>query len=355
MTIVAHLIGEFIGRMLCGPVIETYGNRATILPALLISMAGHFGCMISGSTALFMVMRFTQAIGSSVVYIISQNIIDEIFNEKERSRVMGILELYQPIAWILSPFVGSVLAELSHWRGSFLLLMAAQLVGIAFFWVYPTDGSKQLPRRFSQLFQDYAYVLKHPSFVIYALIPGLFAGGYMIFAAGTPFICSTFFGNNSAIAVFSAIPLFFYVIATFIYRKIVYRSGIKVSRKIGTCIYGVFGLYLAHLFMHNLPWTPQTLLTLMCLQCTGSAFLVPISVLKALQYTEHRFTSVGASTVVIFRNVIMSICIAAGARFRSSITTIMACVFITVATVLVLIMARRIIRTRLDRRSKQPR
>jgi Flp pilus assembly protein TadB len=90
----------------------------------------------------------------------------------------------------------------------------------------------------------------------------------------------------------------------------------------------------------------------MCLQCAGSAFLVPISVLKALQ-SAHGSTCVGALTVVIFRNIIMSICISAAAKFNSSITTVMSCVFMTVATILVLIMMRKIIRTRANRRQKR--
>jgi hypothetical protein len=224
------------------------------------------------------------------------------------------------------------------------------LVGIIFFLVYPSRRNITTLRETcsaSQFFQDYGYILRNSSFIIYALIPGLFAGGYMIFATCSPFICSKFFGNNSAdIALFSSIPLFFYVIATFVYRIAVDKWGIMISRRIGTSIYGIFGIYLAYLTMHKSPWSPGVLLALMCLQCSGSAFLVPVSVLKALQSTAPHSACVGASTVVIFRNIIMSICITIGARFNNSITTIMSCIFMTVATILVLIMTRKIIRAR---------
>ncbi|MDR1982730.1 MAG: MFS transporter [Holosporaceae bacterium] len=355
MTIVAHLIGEFIGRMLCGPFIAAYGNRVIVLPSLIISILGHLGCMISGSAGVFMIMRFIQAIGASVIYVVSQSVIDETFNEKEKSSVMGILELYQPIAWILSPFVGSILAEISNWRFSFLVLLVAQLGGIVFFLIYPSKRHSQTGKvcSASRLFCDYGSILKNSSFIIYALIPGLFAGGYMIFATCSPFICAKFFGNNSAdIALFSSIPLFFYVIATFAYRVTVDKFGITISRRIGTSIYGIFGIYLTYLIMHKSPWTPGALLALMCLQCSGSAFLVPVSVLKALQSTAPHSTCVGASTVVIFRNIIMSMCITMGARVNNSITTIMSCVFMTVATILVLITTRKIIRTRNRERQK---
>ncbi|MDR2781276.1 MAG: MFS transporter [Holosporaceae bacterium] len=355
MTIVAHLIGEFSGRVLCGPIIELYGNRAVILPSLMISIVGHLGCMISESSSMFMVMRFIQAIGSSVIYIISQNIIGETFNEKEKSSVIGIFELYQPIAWILSPFVGSILTQISNWRVFFFLLALAHVVGLLFFWMYPAKERQPVQKRFLILkfLHEYANLLKNYSFVIYALIPGLFAGGYMIFATSSTLICHKFFGNNSSVvAIFAAIPLFFYVFATFAYRIIVDKFGVVASRRIGTCVYGIFGIYIMYIAMHKSPWTPGILLTLMCLQCVGSAFLVPVSVLKALQ-SAHNSTCAGALTVVIFRNIIMSICITAAAKFNSSITTVMSCVFMTVATILLLMTTRKIIKTRANRKRKR--
>jgi DHA1 family bicyclomycin/chloramphenicol resistance-like MFS transporter len=354
MTIVAHLVGEFFGRILCGPIIEFYGNRSVILSSLLISILGHFGCMMAESSSVFTVTRFIQAVGSSVIYIISQNIINETFDEKEKNGIIGIFELHQPIAWLLSPLVGSILAEISGWRTFFLFLALAQTVGLLFFWGFlkPVSHKLQKTLSVSKFLRGYVDVLKNSSFVIYALIPGLFSGGYMIFATSSSFICHRlFFGNSTGVALFAAIPLFFYIISTFAYKVIVNRYGTTVSRRIGTAIYSIFGIYIIHIAVHRSPWTPGMLLTLMCLQCSGSAFLVPVSVLKALQ-SAHGSTCVGALTVVIFRNIIMSVCISAAAKFNSSITTVMSCVFMTVATILVLITMRKIIRTRAGRRQK---
>jgi MFS family permease len=309
--------------------------------------------MISESLLFFIVMRFIQAVGASVVYIVSQSIINETFDEKGKNSVMGILELYQPIAWILSPFAGSIIMEVSNWRLSFLVLALAQMIGIVFFKAYPANSHKKKRIRFSFsiIIQDYKSILKNSVFVIYALIPGLFAGGYMIFATSCPFICSQFYaGSSGNIAIFSTIPLFFYIIATFAYRIVVDRFGVKIARRVGTSVYAFFGIYLSYLVIFDIHWSPRILLILMCIQCFGSAFLVPVSVLKALQNSAILSTNIGASTVVIFRNLIMSFCISAGVKFNSSITTIMACIFITVATIILLITTRKFLRSRANRK-----
>ena len=354
MTIVAHLIGEFLGRIFSGPLINFYGNKKVTFPALMLSVFGHFGCMMSDTLPLFIAMRFIQALGASVIYISSINIINTKFVDKEKAVVLGVLELYQPLAWILSPFIGAIFMDLFSWRLSFLLLAMAHFCGIIFFWNYDDEISKVVPKTpfsLSIMFSEYRALMKNSLFVVQALVPGLFAGGYMIFATNCPFICAKLLGANSAnIAIFTSIPLVFYVLSTFAYRLAIKLCGTRTARRIGTGIYMIFGLFFIDLIFKHNEWTINGLLFLMCLQCAGSAFLVPVSIFKALKTASH-VASIGASTVVVFRNIVMSMCISLGTRFSSDISTIMASVFMTVATVLMLIMARRIIKIRRRKKS----
>lgn len=348
ISLITHLIGEFFGRFLCGPLIDSYGIRKITIPALIISILGHFGCFLSSSISMFLAMRFLQALGASVIYIASIGIINNDFAEKEKSGIISILELYQPIAWILSPFVGCILSEIASWRLSFIILMLLQIIGLIVFCNYHEKKHSGSKRKFSvaTVFCDYGSILRNSYFLIYALIPGLFAGGYMIFASNSPFICSRIFGNNSAdVAIFQAIPLIFYVLATFAYRGIIQNFSIKLAKKIGIIVYIIFGVYISLLLIDGNTWKANHLLALMCVQCVGSAFLVPVSILKALQ-SSGSIACVGASTVVVFRNIIMSLCIAISTRLSESITMIMGSVFMTVGTAIVLITARRIMKIR---------
>jgi DHA1 family bicyclomycin/chloramphenicol resistance-like MFS transporter len=350
MTIVAHLVGEFFGRFLCGPLIESYSGRSVVLPALCISVLGCGGCFISNSFTVFMFMRFVQAIGASVIYVASLSIINAEFeNEKEKCSVIGILELYQPVSWILSPFAGCILAGLGSWRILFFVLMIIQITGILFFWNYRGRNWEQSTKKvlsLSEILYDYKSLLKNSYFITYAIIPGMFSGGYMVFAANAPFLCSRVSGNDSVnIALLQAIPLIFYVMAMFFYRFIVRKFNIKVAKRIGTGVYALFGFYMILLMEERSTWTAQNLLALMCIQCVGSAFLVPISIMKALQSSANA-PSIGVSTVVVFRNAIMSLCIIVSAQLSESVIMIMGSVLMTVGTVLVLITMRKVIKSR---------
>lgn len=354
MSIVTNLIGEFLGRFFSGPLFNTYSNKKIVVNALCLSILGHLGCCLSNSIELFLFMRFFQALGSSVIYIASIGIINSDFDEQEKSSIIGVLELYQPIAWILSPFAGGILADIGSWKWSFSTLMILQIIGLFIFLEYREKQQHKPIKKFNirKFLNDYKIVLQNTYFIIYALIPGMFAGGYMIFASNTPFICSKIFDDNSLnIAMFQAIPLLFYILGMFIYRAIVRDFGIRPAKWVGVSVYIIFGVYITLLLAEHTQWTVNHLLALMCVQCVGSSFLVPVSVLKAIQSTGHT-SYVGAATVVVFRNLIMSLCITASTHFSESITMIMGSVFMTVATALMLITARRIIKVR-KRRNEQ--
>lgn len=355
MSIVTNLIGEFLGRFFSGPLFNTYSNKKIVVNALCLSILGHLGCCLSNSIEVFLFMRFIQALGSSVIYIASIGIINSDFDEQEKSTIIGVLELYQPIAWILSPFVGGILADIGSWRWSFATLMILQIIGLFVFLEYREKQQHKSTHKFTtrKFLNDYKIVLRNTYFLIYALIPGMFAGGYMIFASNAPFICSKVFEDNSLdIAMFQAIPLLFYILGMFIYRAIVRDFGIRPAKWVGVTIYIIFGAYITLLLAEHTPWTVNHLLALMCVQCVGSSFLVPVSVLKAIQSTGHT-SYVGAATVVVFRNLIMSLCITASTHFSESITMIMGSVFMTVATALMLITARRIMKVRKRRNERK--
>lgn len=366
ISIVMNLLGEFLGRFFSGPLFSFFSNKRIVVNALKLSILGHLGCCLSNSIEVFLSMRFIQALGSSVIYIASIGIINSDFEDEEKSGIIGVLELYQPLAWIISPFIGGILANIGSWRWSFAALMVTQLIGLLIFMDYREKRNKpeeqslsdssaksQLgSRKFSvsKFLGDYRKVLSNTYFVIYALIPGMFAGGYMIFASNAPFICSKLFSDNSLnIALFQAIPLFFYILGVFIYRAIVRDFGLGPAKWVGVTIYAIFGIYTTLSLLEDSSWTAEELLALMCIQCVGSAFLVPISVLKAVQSTGST-SYVGAATVVVFRNLIMSLCITVSTNLTESITMIMGSVFMTVATALMLITMRKIIKVRKKRR-----
>lgn len=316
LTVVVHLIGEIIGRLMWGPLSDYVGQKKGLMPAVTLSIIGQIGCCISTSIEMLIISRFIQAIGSGVVYVVSLNYIAYHFDGVAKRKAYSMLEMYQPIANLTAPLMGSILCMLGGWRFIFAFLLIAQIIirTVLSLYMQEDEPSNSKPS-VSVIARGYVSVIKNRKFMIYSVIPGFAVGCYMIFSAHAPEIYSSVSVDNNSqleslyIAFIQSAPLIFNIFSTILYRTAVQKYGLKISRRIGAILNLVFILMLVVLFSHILPFNYWTIITAMSIQNASSAFLVPVSVTGAMECSTEK-TGILASSIVIFRNFIMSLCLA---------------------------------------------
>ena len=347
-TIVVHLIGEIIGRLLWGPLSDYIGQKRGLIPAVTLSIIGQIGCCIAPSIELLIVSRFIQAIGSGVVYVVSLNYIAYHFDGVAKNKAYSMLEMYQPIANLTAPFIGSLLCMLGGWRFIFIFLLLAQLTIRTMLKIYmQEDEPSDVKPSVSLIMNGYLSVIKNKRFVIYAVIPGFAVGCYLIFSAHVPEIYGCIsVGNNSQldalyIALIQSTTLVFNLFSTVLYRSAVQKYGLKTSRRIGGTLNSLFLFILVLLFSRVLPFNYWTIITAMVIQNASSAFLVPVSVTGAMESATEK-TGILAASIVIFRNLIMSLCLTISSM-NAGIDSLVYELFIPAACVIVLLYFRRTI------------
>lgn len=314
LTVVLHLVGEIIGRFLCGPLSDYVGKRNGLIPAVTLSIFGQLGCLCSNSIEMLMLMRFVQAIGSGVVYVVSVNYIACHFDGVARNKAYSTLEMYQPIANLTAPLFGSILCMIGGWRFIFLFLLIAQCLIRIFLSLYmPND--KPIAEKFSigLLFKNYASIIRNTKFLMYAVIPGFSVGSYMIFSSHSPEIYHYLSGGNDEcaslhIALIQSLPLLFNVFSTTMYRRTLQRYGLKTSQRVGAFFNILFTINLLLIILNKTPFCYTSLMLAMCIHGISCAFLVPASVTNAMECIQVNTGAVAAS-VVVLRNAIMSACI----------------------------------------------
>jgi MFS transporter, DHA1 family, multidrug resistance protein len=77
-------------QFLIGPLSDTKGRRATLLPGLLLFMLGSFICFLSTNYVAFLIGRAIQALGISTGSVVAAAVIGDIFPPKERGRAMHL-------------------------------------------------------------------------------------------------------------------------------------------------------------------------------------------------------------------------------------------------------------------------
>lgn len=344
MTIVCHLISELFGRFFCGPLIDIVGKKHVLMPALTISILGQICCACSTGIEMLICMRILQALGSGMLYIISMSIISENFRGKEMSKILSTFELSQPLAWIISPIIGDFVQ--GQWRYTFVILAVLQIIIKAIFWTCLNNdkmiSNKKKNIKILEILGNYKKLLSNKLFVIYAMIPGFCMSGYMMFASNLPFFCL----NNSVnikIVYLQILPLIFYILSSFLYRFVVNNLEIFVARVIGTIINSITAILLCFVFLNIFQFDIKILLIAICIQCIGSAFLVPVSVSKALEKSSV-YAGSGASAVVMFRNIIMSVCLSISASLHNEIVFMFIAILIITGIILTLLFLRVLVK-----------
>ena len=110
-----------------GPLTDTRGRKATLLPGLLIFMTGSLICFLSSNYYLFLFGRAIQAFGITTGSVVAAAVIGDIYTPHERGKAMSIYQTMVFLGPVLGPVIGSFISAYADWHTAFALLAAAAL------------------------------------------------------------------------------------------------------------------------------------------------------------------------------------------------------------------------------------
>ncbi|MCP8968596.1 MFS transporter [Ectobacillus ponti] len=169
-----------------GPLTDTRGRKATLLPGLLLFLAGSLICFVSGNYYLFLFGRALQAFGITTGSVVAAAVIGDIYAPHERGKAMSIYQTMVFLGPVLGPVVGSLISAYMDWHTAFAVLAA----GALFAYVYnrvqlpetlPRDAA---PRRIA--FGTFTGILANPAARSIMLLAFMQFYGYYLFLVFLP-------------------------------------------------------------------------------------------------------------------------------------------------------------------------
>ena len=215
------------------------------------------------------IARIAQGLTASAEAVIGLAIIYDVFDERDRVKVMALFGIAMSLTPAFAPLVGGYVHVAFGWRMNFAIVTAIAAISALFIWrLLPETHTppKQLPS-IRDVLAGYTDLLKNAEFMRYAFITGTALGGVFAYITTGPFILITqlgvateHFGLYHAVMVLTYLAgsLFARQLATAIRPQTLLMIGliIAVTSSVLLCVV-VYGGYL----------TPITL-TL----ATGAAF-----------------------------------------------------------------------------------
>ncbi|EAQ54525.1 multidrug effflux MFS transporter [Vibrio sp. MED222] len=254
LTLSSYFVTYAVGLLFWGPLSEKFGRKPILLIGIASYMVASVLCAMTNSIEQLIGARIFQAFAGSAITVIATAIVKDLYDGREREKIMATIMSLVIIAPMVAPVFGAFLLKIASWRMMFVTLAIfgafASVLACCYRETLETKYQGSMFRSWGRM----GVVMKNRSFlkllVIFSIIPMALMG----FLAAGSYIYIDHFGLTEQ--QFSYAFAFNALCASFgptIYMKLSYR--ISVQKVISGCfallaIAGIFTLTIGDLS----PW-----------------------------------------------------------------------------------------------------
>jgi EmrB/QacA subfamily drug resistance transporter len=127
------LLAQAVTIPLYGRLADIYGRKRIFFTGTSIFLVGTLLCGFARSTAVLILFRAIQGLGSGAIQPIAITIIGDVYTPAERARIQGYFSSVFGLAAIVGPALGAFLVLHVHWSVVFWVNVPIGLIAIAMF------------------------------------------------------------------------------------------------------------------------------------------------------------------------------------------------------------------------------
>jgi DHA1 family bicyclomycin/chloramphenicol resistance-like MFS transporter len=199
LTLTGCLIGIAVGQLVAGPVSDVLGRRRPLAFGIVLFTVTSVACALAPSIPVLLALRVLQGLGGACGMVIGRAVVRDLFSGADAARLYSRLMLVVGVSPVLAPLAGSLVLQLTSWRGIFVVLaafgLALLVVAVSFL-----DETNPPARRhrggLRQTVGGFRTLLGDRRFVAHALGLGLSTGAVFAYLAGSPFVIQDVYGAS---------------------------------------------------------------------------------------------------------------------------------------------------------------
>ena len=239
LTLTLFLVGVAVAQLFYGPLSDRYGRRPLLIIGLVIYLLGCVAAALAPSAFWLIAARVLQAVGGCAGLVLGRAMIRDSYPREKAASVMGLVSTAMAVAPMLSPLLGSLLAEVFGWRASMVLCL---LVGIPLL----VAVRARLPETLAEpqplpglagMLGAYATLLRLPVFRAYVGLTAFSTAVFFAFAVGGPLVVIEGMGKSPT---FYAVAMMFIAASwstgTFTASRLSQRLGVARMLRLGTLV-----------------------------------------------------------------------------------------------------------------------
>lgn len=190
MTLAIYFLGFAVGVLLWGTISDWCGRRNAMLMGLVVYGIGTLACGNVASVEALLAWRFLQAFGASVGSVITQTILRDAYDGKERTKLFSIMSGALAFSPAIGPVLGGFISEFFGWRANFwaLALLALGLSIWSYFLLPETRPAHSKSLSINTIFHLFIEMIKSRVLWGHILLIGATNGILFGFYQEAPFV-----------------------------------------------------------------------------------------------------------------------------------------------------------------------
>jgi MFS transporter, DHA1 family, multidrug resistance protein len=138
LTLTACLVGMAVGQLLLGPISDRVGRRPPLLAGLAAFVVSSVACAFATNVYMLASFRLIQGLGGAAGVVIARSLVRDLFSGVELVKFFSTLMLATGIGPIIAPQIGSLVLEITTWRGVFgVLAVFGAVLLVSAWWRIP--------------------------------------------------------------------------------------------------------------------------------------------------------------------------------------------------------------------------
>ena len=331
LTLTGSMVGLALGQLLIGPISDKYGRKNPLIISLVIYLISTLAIIIFPNVYAMITLRFIQGVSSAGAVVISRAISTDLYHGRELAAFFALLMAVNGLAPIFSPILGSLLLQLTDWRGIFVTLavIGIILLVVSFKFHESLESNKRLNLPITKTYYSIILVAKNKLFFSLVIIQGFTLAAMFAYIAASPFILQTHYNLTPLMySLYFGLNGFAIVLGS----KSAGNFKEKNSIKLGLSLMLAVSIYLAIVLTLTLPFL--FIEAGFFLLLLGLGFILPAGSAIAMSLERERAGSASAffGFVPFFLGGVVSPLVGIGNIFHSSAIAIVICSVISFVT-----------------------
>jgi DHA1 family bicyclomycin/chloramphenicol resistance-like MFS transporter len=226
----ALILAFGLAQLVWGPVADRWGRRPVLLGSLALFVLASIGAALAPSIGMLVGWRVAQGATMAAAVVCARAMVRDLYEPHQGAHVMSKGLSGLGVIALSSPLLGGLLAAASGWRAALAAVAAIGLATLVFVWrALPETNSRRNPHatRVGPLARTAAGVLRHPTFVAWAVLTSCTYGGLFTILASSSFVYIRVLGlSPAAYGVALGAGSVAYMAGTFVCRRWLQRHGL---------------------------------------------------------------------------------------------------------------------------------